>query len=471
MLSLYVLATLSPSLVAGQCQVDLDALTGDYPPLLVQGGEFVFPSSRTEDDKRILTFEPDAPLDLHCHGSEAGQAGTSVVLGGEDTGDTKVQLTCRPGGVFKRLLFETAVSVEAASCNTKQEPLLLRRQEQCSPVGADGRAEGLGVLTRASIGWRIDGKYKEQIGLCVDEKIFATIWTNHTLHGANIDFRDIDPARPGFRIDTSGTKRFFPWTASYKMTKYYSKRNQLSQVKKNLGTNNKLGAVKIIDTSRSGTHYFAKGHLSPDAAFVYNVFQDATYYFINAAPQFQSFNNGNWKALEYNTRDLAMKLGRDLQVMTGTHEMLSYPDTNNNPTPIYLFNNTYIPVPRYYWKVVKDTKTNTAAAFIGSNDAHETSAPQELCQNRCLEMPWVDWNYSDLGSGYMYCCSVEEAIKAIPAIPSIQAAGLLTGQPAPAPSPSSGTCTAGPCTCSCAKNAQGVYTCTCTCNAQAVTTV
>ena len=51
----------------------------------------------------------------------------------------------------------------------------------------------------------------------------------------------------------------------------------------------------------------SQGHLSPDADFVYNVLQDATYYFVNVAPQFQSFNNGNWKALEYNTRDLATK--------------------------------------------------------------------------------------------------------------------------------------------------------------------
>merc|ERR1712013_797651 len=97
----------------------------------------------------------------------------------------------------------------------------------------------------------------------------------------------------------------------------------------------------IIETSSSGTDYFAKGHLSPDAAFVYNVMQDATYYFMNAAPQFQSFNNGNWKALEYNTRDLATKLGRDLLIMTGTYGLLSYPDNNNNPPHIYLFNGTY----------------------------------------------------------------------------------------------------------------------------------
>eukprot|EP00090_Calanus_glacialis_P045179 TRINITY_DN8232_c0_g1_i1.p1 TRINITY_DN8232_c0_g1~~TRINITY_DN8232_c0_g1_i1.p1 ORF type:complete len:472 (-),score=119.75 TRINITY_DN8232_c0_g1_i1:256-1671(-) len=461
-----------PTLIAGQCQVDLDALTGKYPPLLVQNGDFVFPSSRTEDDKRILTFEEDAPLDLYCHGSEKGQASTFVELAGSDTGDSMVSLSCI-GGVFKRLLFETTVSVEAASCNKKQEPLLVRREEVCSPVGADGREDGLSELTRVSIGWNIGGKFKEQIGLCVDERMFATIWTNHTLHGANIDFRDIDPGRPGFRIDTSGTKRFFPWATSTKMNQYYSKKSQLSQVKKILGTNNKMGDFQLIETSRSGTHYFAKGHLSPDAAFVYNVMQDATYYFMNVAPQFQSFNNGNWKALEYNTRDLGTKLDRDLQVMTGTHGLLTYPDSNNNLTPIYLYNNTYVPAPKYYWKVVQDPMTNTAVAFIGSNDPHVTSAPLELCPNRCAEMPWVDWNLSDLDSGYMYCCSVEDAVKAIPAIPAMQSAGLLTLQgpgPAPGPSPSSGTCTAGPCTCTCAKNQQGVYTCTCTCNDQTAST-
>merc|ERR1712106_810750 len=151
---------------------------------------------------------------------------------------------------------------------------------------------------------------------------------------------DIDPKRPGFRIDTTGTKRFFPWATSTKMNKYYSKNNQVVQVKKILGTNNKMGAFQIIDKSRSGTHYFAKGHLSPDAAFVYNVMQDATYYFMNVAPQFQSFNNGNWKALEYNTRELGTQLNRDLHVITGTHGMLTYPDRNNNQTPISRFNST-----------------------------------------------------------------------------------------------------------------------------------
>ena len=118
-------------------------------------------------------------------------------------------------------------------------------------------------------------------------------------------------------------------------------------------------------------HFPAQGHLSPDAGFIYNVEQDATYYFLNVAPQFQSFNNGNWKSLEINTRDLATKyykpdkncsnqmsyfqsLGRDISVYSGTHGVLEFPDVNNNRQQIYLYNKEYIPAPLYYWKVIQD---------------------------------------------------------------------------------------------------------------------
>ena len=74
-----------------------------------------------------------------------------------------------------------------------------------------------------------------------------------------------------------------------------------------LGSNTAPSGDDLIERSRSGTRYFAKGHLAPDAAFIYDVFQDATYYFVNVAPQFQSFNNGNWRSLEQAVRDLGMK--------------------------------------------------------------------------------------------------------------------------------------------------------------------
>jgi hypothetical protein len=181
------------------------------------------------------------------------------------------------------------IAVEKATCSRKQEPRLERTAQQCSPVGADGRMDGLETLVRVSIGWQVGQDYIEQIGLCIDEKMYATLWSNHTLHGASIDLRDIDPARPSFRADLSGysrtKQRFFTWSTSSGMNRLYTKKTQSSTVSALLGGVTQLEGEQIIETSSSGTDYFSKGHLSPDAAFVYNVLQDATYYFVNVAPQ------------------------------------------------------------------------------------------------------------------------------------------------------------------------------------------
>ena len=42
--------------------------------------------------------------------------------------------------------------------------------------------------------------------------------------------------------------------------------------------------------------------------------QEASYYYSNAAPQWQTINNGNWKDVEYTVRKLSRETGRDLQV-------------------------------------------------------------------------------------------------------------------------------------------------------------
>ena len=60
--------------------------------------------------------------------------------------------------------------------------------------------------------------------------------------------------------------------------------------------------LPIIDNK---VNFLAKGHLAPDAAFVYQEEADATYFYINVAPQFQSINNQNWKAIETATREIA----------------------------------------------------------------------------------------------------------------------------------------------------------------------
>jgi len=415
-----------PVLIDGKCQVNLDKLSGKYPPLLIQDDDFIFPTSKVNGE-RVLTFNEGEKLELVCHGSEKLQAKTYLVRKAKPHEST-VSLTCS-GKAFKVTGKSEEIVVEKATCSRKQEPRITRTQSQCSPVGSDGRTEGLDSLVRVSLGWQLDFKFIEQIGMCVDETNYGTVWTNHTVHGASIGFKDKDPVRPSFRIDTSKYKRFFTWGSSRKVKKLYEKKVEHKTVASELGGLTMLYGEPIIDTDRHGTNFFAKGHLSPDAAFVYDVLQDATYYFMNVAPQFQSFNNGNWKALEMAVRDLGKKLGRDLQVVTGTHQVLQYPNKLHKITDIYLEeDDSFIPAPKYYWKVILDPKTDTGAAFIGLNDPHIETKPEEMCRNRCDEMAsWVDWKVTDLDRGYMYCCSVEDAAKVIKSIPDVSAAGGLLG--------------------------------------------
>ena len=127
---------------------------------------------------------------------------------GTDTGASKLGLICQDGE-FVSVKDQAAFSVEDATCSRRQEPRLVRNPEVCSAVGADGRKDGeekkflglmdaltddaidadLSELVWISIGWQLEESFIEQIGVCHDEKLFATIWTNYTLYGASIDFR------------------------------------------------------------------------------------------------------------------------------------------------------------------------------------------------------------------------------------------------------------------------------------------
>lgn len=55
------------------------------------------------------------------------------------------------------------------------------------------------------------------------------------------------------------------------------------------------------------------------ADFLHGSAQMATFWYTNAAPQWQTFNGNNWNALENDARSLAARLGKDLDVYTGTY--------------------------------------------------------------------------------------------------------------------------------------------------------
>ena len=170
---------------------------------------------------------------------------------------------------------------------------------------------------------------------------------------------------------------------------------------------------------------------SPDGDFIDSASQDATYYYINAAPQWQSFNNGNWKALELATRNLAAARVHDFRTYTGGFNVLTLADVSGVQKPIYLAsdanNNGVIPAPKYYWKVVHDVNTNTAVAFVGINNPHLSSvaASDIICPDVCSQVSWATWDRTNIPKGYIYCCTVLSLHSAISYAPNLGDLALL----------------------------------------------
>lgn len=256
--------------------------------------------------------------------------------------------------------------------------------------------------------------------ICHVKSAGNTLYSTDTIYGKNIDADDKANTRPSFRKGS-----YYP---GIDVDTAYSQAGQLETVTAIVGSST-LGA-QYIDVNKS--YYFARGHLAPDADFIDAGSQDATYYYINAAPQWQSFNNGNWKVLEAATRSLASSRVLDLDVYTGTYGVLTLADVNGVQKPIYLAkdanSNNMIPAPKYYWKVVHDPVSNKATAFVGINNPHLTTVQGSdiFCSDVCSQVSWVSWsNRFDIPKGYMFCCTASSLHNVISYAPNLGNVGLL----------------------------------------------
>lgn len=70
-----------------------------------------------------------------------------------------------------------------------------------------------------------------------------------------------------------------------------------TQVQQKLTIAEYVGA-ELADRYVTNTQFLARGHLAAKSDFVFATGQRSTFYFINAAPQWQPFNAGNWNWLE-----------------------------------------------------------------------------------------------------------------------------------------------------------------------------
>lgn len=156
----------------------------------------------------------------------------------------------------------------------------------------------------------------------------------------------------------------------------------------------------------------------------------ATFYFLNAAPQWQSFNNGNWLKIEIGIKKFIEKRNIDTEVYTGTHSVFTYPDINGTRQEIWLALNNRgnrIPVPRFYFKILIAESINAGIVLIGVNDPYaiEESIEKDyiLCPDVGEKITYIDWNRKNITAGYSYACSVNDFVKAVkyaPPLPKVK---------------------------------------------------
>eukprot|EP00096_Caligus_rogercresseyi_P009052 TRINITY_DN3004_c0_g3_i1.p2 TRINITY_DN3004_c0_g3~~TRINITY_DN3004_c0_g3_i1.p2 ORF type:complete len:435 (+),score=113.00 TRINITY_DN3004_c0_g3_i1:101-1405(+) len=263
-----------------------------------------------------------------------------------------------------------------------------------------------------NIGWASSGNFSPQFSVCHNIADEITWYSNHTIKGSLESFGTFekDKSRPSYFKEGS---QFFTKSSASTSYKLKTQKNKLLNM---FGPKNGYFSVRH-------SFYLARGHLTPDGDFdlIHNSLADATYHYINVVPQWQSFNNGNWKVLEASVRLFASLLSEDLNIYTGTYGVLELTHSNGTQLPMYLGENKLIPVPEIVWKLVHASAQDEAMVFLGVNNPFLDHV-DPICHDLCEDTHWNEFlgeRRFEIKKGYLYCCSYQSVKKVIPWLPDL----------------------------------------------------
>lgn len=199
----------------------------------------------------------------------------------------------------------------------------------------------------------------------------------------------------------------------------YKKATQINHFKELIG-------AAQTQTYFSSSSYLARGHLSPDADFIFPSAQWSTYFYINTCPQFQSVNAGNWLRVESLARKLAQHYDVEMEVFTGVHETLKLEDSFGHLKSMHLTADEKYKVPLWIWKIIKNTSTNSAIVMITLNDPYRSeNEVEEFCTNVCARAYVDSKHFKTMRKGYTFCCDLLEFRRVVRTLPPEATAGNL----------------------------------------------
>jgi hypothetical protein len=182
-------------------------------------------------------------------------------------------------------------------------------------------------------------------------------------------------------------------------------------------------AIKLNEKDPQSLPYLlSRGHLTPDADFIFTFEQFATYFYLNVAPQFQIINSGNFLKVEKLARNLAASLKSDLKIVTGNFGVLKLRNEKSGEIKSMFLDmeNKRIAIPEFFYKILFEPQSNSSLVLITSNNPLVKSKSElvEICPNVCGDAEVGQKKIlEDTRKGYTYCCSLSDFRKKVNGIP------------------------------------------------------
>ncbi|CAL8092467.1 unnamed protein product [Orchesella dallaii] len=261
------------------------------------------------------------------------------------------------------------------------------------------------------------------ITVCHDEDLDMTLWAKSYIFGEDLENAEGGGNRPSFKEGG-----FYPTISTDDCYKQVTQTETIGML---VGSTSL--AQEYVQTSKN--LFLARGHLTPNGDPITANEKAATFYFINASPQWQTINGGNWVYLEMAARELAGNALSTFTVWTGSYGVTTLDDVNGNPVEIWLGRSSSgalvkkLPINHLTWKVIYDETTRTGVAVIQINNPWIRTVTEDdiLCDDVCDQLSWVNWDTTDIVKGYTYCYTVASFKAKVSYAPDLGNLPLLRG--------------------------------------------
>nr|XP_016997001.2 uncharacterized protein LOC108057311 [Drosophila takahashii] len=251
-----------------------------------------------------------------------------------------------------------------------------------------------------------DGRFVATMELCHDPNHLRTHYARHQLTPASVHFQ-----KNVKRLKFSPAGHF----AGFDMARIYSHKSQEKL----------MAPLGLIDV-KSGL-FLARGHLAAKADLIYASQQRSSFNYMNVAPQWQSFNGGQWAVLEDHTRRYVASSGISASVYTGTYGEMKLAGSKSLHLTTDANNNGVLAVPQLFYRVlIDDGHPTRGIALLGVNNPHATLAQIHesyiICDPVEEQVEWLGWMHKsnakgNLKKGYLYACSVADLARAVGELP------------------------------------------------------